>query len=146
MVTLVGTPTATSNDSDGADTGTFKLRFKVEAVGDTAFVGSLASKAVTYVVYDSNGVATTSGAFSASIQNHSDTTKTTVGNYEIEEDTDEEMTLTVTVPNGPGDADDQYYVAITGVKWDNDDIATPAETYTSNLDAFQTPTVFLDNN
>lgn len=146
QVALVGTPTATSNNNDGADTGTFTIKFKVKALGDTVYVASLASQAVTYTVYDANGVSTTSNTVRGSLKNESDTSKTTVGNYEIEDGEEETFTLTVTVPNGAGDASDQYYVALTGVKWDTSDDTSPANTYSSDLDDYQTPTVYLDNN
>lgn len=144
-VTLVGTPTASSNNNDAADTGTFVIKFKVTAVGDAVYVGSLSS-AVTYSVYASNGVATTAGTITATLKNETDTTKTTVGNYLIEEDESETFTLTITVPNGAGDGSDQYYAALTGVKWDLSDDTSPSDTYSSNLDEYQTPTVYLDNN
>lgn len=145
QVTQVGSPSAVSNNSDGADTGTFIIKFKVKAVGDTVYVASLAQNAVTYSVYDSNGVASSSNSIRASIKNETDISKTVVGNYEIEEGEEETFTLTVTVPNGTGDASDQYYVALTGVLWDTEDDTSPSNTYTANLDDFQTPTVFLDN-
>ncbi|MDQ5893205.1 MAG: Peptidoglycan-binding protein [Patescibacteria group bacterium] len=147
-VTLVGTPTAESNDNDAADTGTFTIKYKITAFGDTVYVASLAANAVTYAVYDSAGVATTSTTIKGTIKNETDTTKTTVGNYEIEEDSanSETFTLTITVPNGAGDATDQYYAALTGVLWDLSDDTSPSTTYSSNLDEFQTPTVNLDNN
>jgi hypothetical protein len=144
VATLVST-SADSNDSDSADTGTFTIRYKVKAFGDTVYIASLASSAVTYSVYDSAGVATTAGSITGTIKNQTDTTKTSVGNYELEDGTEETFLLTVTVPNGAGDADDQYYVALTGILWDLTDDTSPSTTYSSDLDEFQTDTVFLDN-
>lgn len=143
-VALLST-SASSNNNDGADTGTFTIKYKVTAVGDAVYVASLAANAVTYSVYDSTGTATTAGTITATIKNETDTSKTSVGNYMIEEDDSESFTLTVTVPNGTGDGSDQYYVALTGVKWDLSDDTSPSDTYSSNLDEFQTNTVYLDN-
>jgi hypothetical protein len=145
QVALVST-SASSNNNDAADTGTFVIKYKVKAFGDTIYVASLATNAITKSVYDSNGTATTSNTITASLKNETDTSKTSVGNYEIEDGEEETFTLTITVPNGAGDASDQYYAALTGVKWDTSDDTSPANTYSSNLDDFQTSTVFLDNN
>ncbi len=138
--------TAVSNNSDSADTGTFTIKFKVTAFGDTVYVATLAANAITASVYDSAGLATTSNAIAKTIKNETDSTKTSVGNFEIEEGESETFTVTVTASNGVGDASDQYYAALTGFKWDLVDDTTPANTYSSELDEFQTPTVFLDNN
>jgi hypothetical protein len=141
---LVST-TAVSNNNDAADTGTFTIKYKVTAVGETVYVASIASNAVTYAVYDPNGTATTAGSITAVLQNNTDTSKTSVGNYEIEDGESETFTLTITVPNGVGDASAQYYAALTGIKWDTSDDVSPANTYSSNLDEFETNPVYLDN-
>ncbi len=144
QVSLVST-SASSNNNDAADTGTFTIKYKVKAFGDTIYVASLATNAITKAVYDSAGTATTATTITATIKNETDTSKTSVGNYEIEDGEEETFTLTITVPNGAGDADDQYYAALTGVLWDTSDDTSPANTYSSNLDEFQTSTLFLDN-
>ncbi|HUQ30018.1 MAG TPA: hypothetical protein VM103_00650, partial [Candidatus Paceibacterota bacterium] len=140
---LVGTPTAVSNNNDAADTGTFVIKFKVNAFGDTVYIASLASAAVTYTV-DRAGTATTATTISGTLVNITDADLTAVGNSMIEEGQSETFELTVTVPNGAGGAAGQFRAVLTGVKWDTNDDTTPSNTYTSNLDSFKTPYVFLD--
>lgn len=143
-VGLNGTPTATSNNNDGADTGTFTIKYAIKAIGETVYIASLAANSVTYTVYAPDGTATTSSLISAILQNTTDNTKTSVGNWRIDEDQVENFTLTITVPNGTGGTTGQYYVALTGVKWDLSDDTSPATTYSSGLDEFETPPVSLD--
>jgi len=80
-VSLVGTPTATSNNNDGSDndTGTFVIKYRVTANGGNAYVSANpaasyitnpltytainnATGGVIYYVYDSGGWATTTGS------------------------------------------------------------------------------------
>ncbi len=135
---------ATSNQNDAADTGTFKIRYRVTAVGDSVYLSSLAtSVGLTYSV-DKAGTATSADSITGTLVNHDDDDLTTVGNYLIEEDESEEFTLTVTVPNGAVGGAGQFRNSLTGVKWDTDDDATPDNNYTSNLDSLKTDYVFLD--
>jgi peptidoglycan hydrolase-like protein with peptidoglycan-binding domain len=134
---------AVSNDNDGADTGTFKVRFEVTAVGETVYVSSLVANAVDYVV-DRSGTATSTG-LSAVITNITDTDLTSVGNYEVLEGDSETFEVTVIVPLGAAATSGLYRMSITNVEWGTDDVVAPAENYTSNLEDLRTDYVFLDN-
>lgn len=142
-VALVGTPTAVSNDNDAADTGTFKIKYKVTAVGDAVYVSSLVGTATTYAV-DRSGTATSTG-ISAVLTNSTDADLTSVGNYLIEEGESETFELTVVVPLGGAATTGLYRTTLSNLKWDTSDDTSPANTYSSNLDNFKTDYVFLDN-
>jgi hypothetical protein len=141
---------AVSNNNDAADTGTFKIKFKITANDTTVYVSSLVS-AVTYAV-DRAGTATTANTITG-FTTVTDGTGgasaaddlTSVGNYTIQDGDFLTLELTVTVPNGTGGTTAQYKTAITGVLWDTLDDTSPANTYSSNLGNFKTDTVLLDN-
>ncbi len=144
QVTLVSTDTsATTGTSSNDDMGTFKIKFKVKASGDTVYVSSLVANAVLYVV-DKAGTATTGNSITATITDVTDSDKTSVGNYEIEDGSEETFELIVTAQLGTAGTAGQYRAALTGVKWDTSDDTSPANTYTSNLDSFKTSYIGLN--
>jgi len=140
---LVST-TAVSDNDDAAETGTFTIKFKVTAFGDTIYVSSVVADATNETV-DVGGTTTTAGSISRTLVNNTDTDKTSVGNYQIDEGTSETFSFTVTVPNGAGGTTGQYRAALTGFLWDTSDDVSPANTYTSGLDEFVTSYVQLSN-
>jgi len=144
QVSLVSTETSvTAGNSANDDLGTFKIKFKVKASGDAVYVSSLVANSVTYSV-DKSGTATTGNTISATITNVTDNDKTSVGNYEIEDGSEETFELIVTAQLGTGGTSGQYRATLTGVKWDTTDGTSPANTYTSNLDSFRTSYVGLN--
>lgn len=149
VVALVGSPTAVKGevDADNGDTGTFVIRFKVTAVGDNVYVASIASPdgamANTYsLTYGTARTATTTDQ-TGTLRNETDTDLTSEGVYLIEEG--ESETFELTVDRSKSDIDmGAVRVALTGIKWDTDNDSTPDITYSSNLDAFVTPSISLD--
>jgi hypothetical protein len=135
---------ATTGTSANDDVGLFTIKYKVTAIGDTVYISSLSTTAgVTYSV-DKSGTATSSNSISAALVNNTDTTLTSVGNYEIEEGQTETFTLSVSVPLGTGGTSGQYRTALTGVKWDTSDDTSMANTYSSELDSFKTAYAVLN--
>ena len=143
-LSLVSTSaTATTGSSNADDTGTFKITFKVTAVGENAYIATYTP--LTYYPYtvDLAGTATTGGV-SAVISNNTDTTLTTAYNWEINAGESETLTLTVSrVPYGTA-AVGLYRAALTGVLWSSTDDNTPDNTYSSNLDSFKTDYISLN--
>lgn len=134
--------TADENTNDGSDNDsvTYNIKFKVTATGDDVYVSSLVANAVTYAI-DRSGTATTDADINAVLVNNTDDTKTSVGNYLIEDGETNTFTLTIAwTPNQDG----LYRAALTGIKWDTSDDTSPANTYTSNLDSFKTEYANLD--
>ena len=138
-LTLVSTDTdATTGTSANDDVGLFTIKYKVTAIGDTVYVSSLATTAGVTFTVDKGGTATTSVTIVGALVNNTDTTLTSVGNYEIEDGESETFTLSVSVPISAASGSGQYRTALTGVLWDTSDIAAPANTYNSELDSFKT--------
>lgn len=139
QVTFVSATTdATTGTSVNDDIGLFTIKFRVKAVGDAVYLSSLStSVGYTYAV-DKSGTATTANSITATIVNDDDDDLTSVGNYKIEEDEEETIIMSVSVPLGTGGTSGQYRTALTGIKWDTDDDATPDNTYSSDLDKFKT--------
>ncbi len=144
-LTLISTnETITSGNSSNDDTGLFTIKFKVTAIGDAIYISSLSTSAgVTYAV-DKGGTATTANTITAAIVNNTDNTKTSVGNFLIEEGDSEDFTLSVSVPLGTGGTTGQYRAALTGLKWDTTDDTSMDNTYSSDLDSFVTDYVVLN--
>ncbi len=138
MLTLVSTDTdVTPGNGSSDDLGTFKIRFKVKALDDTAYTSSVVANAVNYVV-DRAGTSTT-GGLSATLVNVTDSDLNSTGLYAVEGDEEETFELTVTVQLPTAGAAGQYRLSLTGFKWDDDSTdVTPDNTYTSNLDQFKT--------
>lgn len=144
-LTLVSTATSvTAGTSVTDDVGLFTIKYKVTAIGDTVYISSLATSAgLTYSV-DKSGTATTSATIAAALVNNTDTTLTSVGNYEIAEGDSETFTLTVSVPISSASGSGQYRNALTGVKWDTTDDTSMDNTYSSELDTFKTDYAVLN--
>lgn len=141
---LVSATAVEDNADAAADTGIFTIKFKVMSVGDTIYVSSVAADATNETV-DVGGTTTTATSITRALTNNTDTDKTTVGNYQIDEGQSETFTLTIAVPNGASGTAGLYKAALAGFLWDTADDIAPANTYTSNLDSFVTePLVFLD--
>lgn len=133
-----------ANDTNDLDTGTFTIKFKVTAIGDTVYVASVASPdgagANAYTM-DYSGTATTTDQ-SAVLVNTTDSDLTAGGTYMIEEGESEVFEMTV-LRNGSA-TDGLYRVSLTNIKWDIDDDSTPDITYSTNLDTFKTGYINLD--
>ncbi len=151
-LTLVGSPSTSVAAGTGSndDQGTFTIRFKVKAIGDTVYVSSLADSTLTgntsgktSVHVDRAGTATVGGV-SVAITNLTDTDLTSTGNYMIEEGDEEtfEMTTTVQLPTA-GQAG-LFRAALGGVRWGTSDIYPLPNSYISNLDAFKTSYIGLN--
>lgn len=134
-----------AGNSPSDDLGTFVIKFKVTAFGNTVYVSSLADSKLsgvttgkTSVVVDRSGTATVGGT-SVTLANITDNDMNAAGLYEIEEGTSEtfEVTTTVQLP-AAGDAG-QYRASLGGVSWSTSSTdATPDNAYTSNLTSFKT--------
>ncbi len=137
----------TSGQSSNDDLGTFTIKFRIKAIGDTAYISSLAGSALSgtantgaTVHVDRAGTATVGGVSVTFVSNETGTNDdlTSVGNYTIEEGEEHTFTLTTTVQLPSAGLAGQYRAALAGIDWDTSDIAAPANTYTSNLDNFKT--------
>ncbi len=138
-LTLVSTDTdATTGTSANDDVGLFTIKYKVTAIGDTVYISSLATTAGVTFAVDKGGTATTSVTIVGALVNNTDTTMTSVGNYEIEDGESETFTLSVSVPISAASGSGQYRTALTGVLWDTSDDTSMANTYNSELDSFKT--------
>ncbi|MBP6858373.1 MAG: peptidoglycan-binding protein [Candidatus Pacebacteria bacterium] len=126
------------------DTGIFRIKYKVTANGGDVYIPSATNMAVNYIV-DRAGVPVAASAISAVITNDTDWTKTSTGNFVIEEGTSETFTLTVNVQLGGTYTAGQYRTSLTGIKWGVADDSIPENTYTS-LDGFKTSYVGLNFN
>ncbi len=140
QVTLVSTDTdATTGTSSNDDVGLFTIKFKVKAVGETVYVSSLSTDAVSVDwAVDKSGTATAANTQSATLVNTTDNDKTTVGNYQIEEGEEETFELSISVPLGAGGTSGQYRAVINGILWDTVDDISMSNTYSQNLDDFKT--------
>ncbi len=146
MLTLVSVDSlVTSGDLSNDDLGTFKIKFKVKAVGDDVYVSSLVGNAVNYEI-DRNGVAISTGhnSVSATITNVTDTNKTSVGNYVVEDGVEETFILTTSIQLGGDIVSGMYRTNLTGFKWSASDVSSPSNTYSSNLLDFRTSYVGLN--
>jgi len=147
QLSLVSTNTSvTTGTGSNDDQGTFTIRFKVKAIGDNVYVSTLADATLssvttgkTSVHADKAGTATVTGV-SAVITNVSDTTLTSVGNYEIEDGSEETFELTTLITHGS----DLYRAVLGGVSWSTTDERLPASAYTSALDTFKTSYIALN--
>lgn len=149
---LVSTNTSVAaGDSSNDDAGTFTIKFKVTAVGDTIYVSSLADATTgantdgkTSVNVDRSGVATTGGV-SVVLTNVDDDDLTSVGLYEIEEGDSNTFELTTAVQLSATQTTGLFRAVLGGVRWTTTSTdATPSNSYTSNLDEFKTSYVNLN--
>jgi hypothetical protein len=162
MVTFVSAEESVNTD-DGADddTGTFRIRYIVEAFGDTVYV-STSGVATTNtstnqpatingtagVVYllDESGTATTADVSSAITYSDEEGNPSDATNgVEIQEGEAAEFTLTVTRTNS-GDADDNglYRLMLKAIGWDTANDGTGWNLYDFDLEDFKTDFVSLD--
>ncbi len=148
QLTLVSADASvTAGTSANDDLATFKLKFKVKAIGDTVYVSSLTdalastlnTDGYTTVRVERAGVATTGGV-SVTLTNVTDNDLTSVGLYEIEENTEETLEVIITVQASSQYASGaQYRGILNGIRWSTDATdATPSNSYTSELDSFKT--------
>ncbi|MBA3550966.1 peptidoglycan-binding protein [Patescibacteria group bacterium] len=152
-LTLEGTPSTSVAAGNGPDddTGTFTIRFKVMAIGDTVYVSSLADAQLsgntdgkTTVLVDRAGTAIVGGV-STVLTNITDTTKNAAGLYEIQEGQSETFELTTSVQLPAAGTSGLYRAVLGGVRWTTDATdATPSNSYTSNLDSFKTSYISLN--
>lgn len=151
ILTYVSSSTSVAaGTSANDDQGTFVLKFKVKAVGDTIYVSTLANATLsgvtagkTSVIIDRAGTATVGGT-SVVIANSTDTALTSVGNYTIEDGEEHTFELTSTVQLPTSGSAGLFRAVLGGVSWSTTDVAAPANAYTSNLDAFKTTYVGLN--
>jgi hypothetical protein len=148
QLALVSTETSiTAGNSANDDLGTFKIKFKVKAVGDTVYVASLAGTsgaALDLFSVEKSGVATTGNTITGTITNISDTTLSAGYNYEIEDGSEETFELIVTAQLGTGGTSGQYRALLSAIKWNTTDSSGTFNSYTSNLDSFKTSYVGLN--
>ncbi len=148
QLSLVSTETSiTAGNSGNDDLGTFKIKFKVKAVGDTVYVASLASTsgaALDLFTVDKSGTATTGNSIAGTITNTTDSDLSAGYNYEIEDGSEETFELIVTAQLGVGGTSGQYRAALSAVKWNTTDSSATFNSYTSNLDSFKTSYVGLN--
>ncbi|MDO8575544.1 MAG: peptidoglycan-binding domain-containing protein [bacterium] len=150
-LTLISTNTSVAAGTGASDDqGTFVIKFKVTAIGDAAYVSSLADSALSgtantgaTALVDRAGTATVGGV-SVTITNVTDTDLTSVGNYMIEDGESETFEMTTTVQLPTAGAGGQFRTALGGIDWSTSDEAVPANTYTSNLDSFKTSYIGLN--
>ncbi|NCN52811.1 hypothetical protein GW943_03330 [Candidatus Parcubacteria bacterium] len=142
---ISATTSSTAGNSASDDLGTFTIKYSVTAIGDTAYVSSLADAQLTGVTTgyttahaDRAGTATVGGV-STVLVNVTDATLTSVGLYQIEEGSTETFELTTTVQLPTAGQAGSFRVALGGVSWDTDSTdPTPDNAYTSDLDTFKT--------
>lgn len=148
QLTLVSTSTSsTAGTSSNDDLGTFTIKFKVKALGDTVYVSSLVSGTTsgvttgkTSVHPDRAGTATVAtNGFSVTMINLTSTTLNGAGLYQLDENEEDTFEVTTTLQLPSAGLAGQYRVALGGVSWDTDSTDdTPDNQYTSNLDDFVT--------
>lgn len=138
----------TTGTGTADDNRTFTIRYKITAVGENAYVSSLAdvttaanTSGYTSVRIERSGTATSTGV-SAVITNVTDTDLTSVGNFLIEEGSANAETFEVTAL--VTDASGLYRAVLNGVRWGTTDIYPLTNSYTSNLDSFVTPYYPID--
>ncbi len=142
-VTFVSADTSIlSGSGANDDTGIFRIKYKVTAVGGDAYISSTTASAVNYIV-DRAGVPVAASAISASITNDTDWTMTPKVNFLIKDGDSETFTLTVSVQLGGTYTAGMYRTSLTGIKWGTADDMIPEYTYT-NLDGFKTSYVGLN--
>lgn len=115
---------------DGADDiGTFTIKFDVTAFGDDMYIGDS--------MFTISG-----GASTSALLDSVDADEQMSGNWKVEEGDTATFTLTVVTTGVP--ADGFYKVVLTAVEWNNDDSAV-YNSYTFNLDEFETDPLFLNS-
>ncbi len=148
MLTLVSTA-ASAGSADSDQTGSFTIKFKVKAIGNTVYVSSQAAASLNttgvgaVAGVERAGTATIGGT-TVTVVNLTDTTKTSgVGNFEIAEDDEETLEMVVTASLPTAGADGQYRALLRALDWSTTDEYPLSNTYTSNLDGFVTSYISL---
>lgn len=158
MVTFVSaSETVTAQDSADNDTGTFKIKYNVEAFGDTVYVDDSAAPTIATTIPDST--ITTDGVRyllekdgTATVADVSDTvTYTTSGGASagtnavaLSEGEDADFTLTVVRTNNSDSTDNGIFrVLLKAIGWATTDTTT-FNVYDFNLEDYKTDTVSLD--
>ena len=147
MVTFVSASVGSISDGGSAndDLGSFTIKYKVEAVGETIYVSSLADDTTgantdgyTSVTVDRAGTATTGGV-SAVLANTTNTSVNAAGLFELTNGEENTFEVTVSVQLPTAGAAGLYRAALSGIRWTTTSTdATPSNSYTSNLDSFKT--------
>ncbi|QQR76798.1 peptidoglycan-binding protein [Candidatus Nomurabacteria bacterium] len=147
MVTFVSASVGSISDGGSAndDLGSFTIKYKVKAVGETIYVSSLADDTTgantdgyTSVTVDRAGTATTGGV-SAVLANTTNTSVNAAGLFELTNGEENTFEVTVSVQLPTAGAAGLYRAALSGIRWTTTSTdATPSNSYTSNLDSFKT--------
>lgn len=117
---------------------TFRIDFKVKSSLDTIYVPSKVSSNLFSYKIEKNGTTVTSNSgISAVIYNKADSSKTTNGNYEIEEGEEEAFSLTVSLPKSYMTSGN-YRLLLSSIKWDVNDVASLSRTAVLNTNDFRT--------
>ncbi len=136
-IALVSANTSVSSGTQSNDdVGTFQIKYKIAGVGGDVYIPSNISSALNYVV-DRSGVPVNSSVIGATLTNDTDSTVTTMGNYVVEDGTQETFTLTVVIKLNSTYTAGMYRTSLTGIKWGTADDMIPENTY-ANLDGFKT--------
>lgn len=155
LIFVSATTDVTSNSSANDDLGTFVIKFKVRAIGDTVYVSSLADATLTGVtagktsVHPNRAGTATVGGTSVRIENKGtgpDTaTLNGTGLWIISDGNEQTFEVTTTMQLPSAGTAGLYQVELGGVSWDTDVAdATPDNAYTLNLDAFETSSIGLN--
>jgi len=145
-VTLVSTNKESSGDSD--QIGTFTIRYKVKAVGTDVYVSSVATASLTttgtgtVVGVERAGTATIGGVTTTVVNITDDDLTSGVGNYLVEEGTENTFEMVATVSLPAAGADGQFRALIRAIDWAITDTVT-YNSYESNLDSFKTSYIAL---
>ena len=158
MVTLVSTSeTVATDDGSDDDTGTFVIKFLVEAFDGTVYIAdtsaatvssSIAETSLTdangvlYLVEDS-GTATTDDLADL-LTESGDASQVASGNWELEDGESSTFTLTITQTNDSIEDDGLYRALLKSIGWNTTDSATVYNVYDFDLEDFKTDPISLN--
>lgn len=157
MVTFVSASEVVSAiDSADNDTGTFTIKFDVEAFGGTVYVAS-SSAATTddtvaggtilenLFVVQQGGTATVTLLSDATTETGDGTLTGSVGNYQLDDGEEMRLTLAVSRTNTGGpDNNGLFRMLLAAVGWDDADAYGTYNIYNFDMDDYQTDYVSLD--
>lgn len=141
-----------SADGGNNDLGTFRIKYKVKAIGGPVYISSQAdvqasgsTPGKTTVAVDRSNVAGFSSAgMAVTLANLTDSSRTAIGNYKIEKDAEETFEV-ITAVQLPGAMNAGLYrAALAGVRWSSSDIAVPTNLYNTGLSIFRTSYINLN--
>lgn len=161
MVTFVSaSETLAANDTAGNyDSGTFVIKYNVEAFGDTVYVSdnsaatiatsipdsTIATNGVIYYLEGGTGGATVSDVSNSVAYSTSGGASAGTNNVALADGEDSEFTLTVTRTNNNDAADDDLYrVLLKAIGWSTTDSAASMTVYDFNLDDFKTDYISIN--